>query len=992
MSFRRLSLLALASALLACQDVKQEPPPAEIVIATFSPPTIPLPNDLALQSAPTLTAPELAAQKQLLQAFISAGGFPSDQEVPVTIPFKALAFDAGTGRYAPTAMPALDLATVTPTTVAVLKVEGTTPAAVAYDVAGFANGVLTLRKRADATGSRRWAPGRYVVAVRGGASGVKTQTGKGIQPDQAVALTLANLDLTIPANQPPGGLPAATAQLLEGVRGALWQPVTWSNVAAAWTPGGAAVAPAFVAVDAAFPHAETASIATFTIAPAEPVVLIDSGSGVAPLPIDLLRTGPNGTIAFNPAFGAAAQGLTTLDGFSTTGMMLAQTSVPVDAGTVTGANVHLFRIDGATATLVKELKRELGAAQAGDPTANPAAAGYVAEPTPIVLPKDTPLGPGVTCTPAGGCSPAIGLQPAALAPVPGVGTFTLPPLAEGTTYAVVITKRVKDFLGRPLAKPTVAKILLDVTAPVWAPVPGPGGTSLLSGVGAATARALQTMKGELAPVLAALPAGTTAADVVTAYTFKTQSVLGVSLKLAAAPYSIEAGAQQPIFRVTAAPTPVTPPAGVPTTNVAGFWAMTFNGIDAIDKTTGALRPTLEADLANPVPLLAGLTALVATPDPAAVPACAPPFAADLKCAKLVVFGHGLNGSKEQLFAVAASLASRGFIAAAVDFPLHGGRNWCAASIDCVVPGTGADGTCTPFAGAAGQGDAIPPGVCSGGSVPRTGDSRYFVSGNFFRIRDAFRQNLLDQSALVLALSRPPTGVPQIPAGQDALAAALPAGVIVDPSAVLYQGLSLGSISGTSVVATNPRIGRAALSVGGGTFPDIAVTSPAFQAQLAPLFTNLLASALPKDGSGSPVAFTFGMVRVGDPAFDANVAQAFLKLVNVAKWILDPGEAVNYAPHLVGSPLPNLLADPAGTIAQAPKETWSQLSLNDAVVPNATNSLLYDLIGGPQTLYSSATAENGTVQHGVLGTSAQVQADASGFLLDLTTPAAAITLP
>ncbi len=992
MSLRRYGPLALALAsLAACKDVEQEPPATQIVIAAFASPIIPTPNDLALQAVPTLPA---GAQRDLLQSFVDGGGFPSDQEVTVSIPFRSIVRNEETGAYEPAPAPAIDLATVTASTATVLKVDGPVQA-IDLD-ASYANGVLTLRKRADASGSRRWAPGRYVIAVRGGASGVKTTAATGalpVSPDQAVQLVIPNVDMKVKENQPPGGLPAALVTQLEGLRAALWQPLDWAAVTGpggfkVWAPRpSATVTAAFPAVETVFPRAEVAAIATFGVAPSTGgVPLVDAGSGQAPLPIDLLRTGPNGTIAENPAFGAAARGLATLDGFSTTAMILAATSVPVDAGTVHGGNVLLYRLDpaGGAPTLLPELKHQLALAQAGA-GGNPASARYVAEPSAIVIAQGKDLAPGVPCPVTGGCSPAIGLQPAARAPVPGVGTFFLPPLQEDTSYAVVITRRVKDVRGNGLARPTVMTLLLSAS-PLVA-----NGQSLVAGVPATTAGALEAMKAELAPVFTGLPAGTTLDDVALAYTFKTQSIAATALSLAAAPFAIEQGAGQAIFTPSAATRLTTLPPGVPTTGVAGFWDVTFKSVDAIDKTTGALRPTLATDLASPAtlqPLLGDLHALVAVPDASLVPPCpSPPFPAGALCAKLVVVGHGLNGSKETLFALAASLASRGFVAAAIDFPLHGSRNWCSSSADCVAAG-GGDGTCTPFEGGAGQGDATPPGVCTGGSAPRPGGARYFVSSNFFRIRDAFRQNLLDQSALTLALARPP-GTPT-PPGNPFTAAALPAGLIIDPSTVYYEGVSLGSIAGTSVAATNPRISRAALSVGGGTFVDIAITSPTFvdpssPSSIAPLFTGLLQGALP-----AGTEFSFAMVDPASAAFNPAVAQAFLRLANVAKWILDPGDPVNFALHLEAAPLPNLLANPDGSVPQAKKEVFGQLAKNDAVVPNPTNELLYGLIGADSTLYQATGG--GSVPHGIIGTSPIVQGDAAQFLLDLTVPATTVTLP
>ncbi len=1045
MSLRRAGLLALPLALAACTEVTQEPLPADLVFASFASPNIPTPNDLALAGMvtrlPTVnacgTAVDLCAappnaQVALLCAFRAAGGFPSDQEVPISIPITAKRWDPAAGdhgAYVAQAAPALDLASVNAETVSVYRVDVNPPVAFAWGTeleaastpgscAGGActPGVLTIRKKADATGSRRWpANARIAFAVRGGPSGVKTVDGLALSADSAIALSLPNRDLTKKENQPLGGaIPDGSAAgscgagsnadeiaLLENVRQVLWNPLPWCYMppgpatgAGGWnpvsSPAAAALcqrAPAAATASAygvisAFPVAETAAAAAFSVAPsAGTVVLIDSGSGAAPLPIDLLRTGPNGTIASNPAFGAAGAGLATLDGFSTTAMMLAQTSGPIDASTVNGANVLVYKLGGAAPVLVRELKAELGAFGAGVPGANPGAAGYVAQPGALVVAQ------GAACPIAGGCSTVIGLQPAVAAPTgTAFGTAYLPPLDQNALYAVVVTNRVKSVTGAGLARPTVAKILLEFTVPLEV-----GGRSAIPGVGDATAQALENMRANLEPVWAALPAGTTKDDVATAYTFKTQSITGTALQLAAAPYAIEAGAASAFFTTTAAPVPVTAPAGLPTTNVAGFYAVTFNGLDAIDKATGAFRATLAADLGNPavIPtLISPLTALVAVPDPATapVPTCPGAPATGPFCPKLVIFGHGLNGSKETMFTNAAALASQGFLAAAIDFPLHGGRNWCAADTDCVDPGTGADGTCDKggaFAASAGQGDAVRPGVCGAGSVPKPGGSRYFVSANFFRTRDALRQNLIDTSTLALALARPPAPLAPQPAVNPFASLLAAANMAVDPSAVYYEGISLGSIAGTSVVAVNPRVTRASLSVGGGTLTDVFSGAPAFQADVDALFAVLIPG------------YSRDKVTAGSATFDAAIAAAYLRTLNVAKWILDPGDPINYAGYPRRSPLPNLLADPNGSVAQGAKALYGQIANLDAVVPNANNELLYSLMGADVTRYDSDLPD-ASVPHGMLGSPALpfVQADAAGYLADpvANLPPAARTLP
>lgn len=922
MSLRRIAALLLALAAACAKDVSPEASPAFVDYAVFDPSTgqIPLPNDLALASAAGLAD---GAQKDLLLAFAAAGGFPNDIEVPITIDFVREA----PGRSGSTrSVPELDVATVTPSTVSLLEVGALGSATVVpFDVAGYVQGptkgTLTLRAQAGAGGARLWkADAQYILAVRGGPNGVKTVGGGMVRPMPTMFLLLQGKNLADPANQALLPDPSAGAQL-EELRQNYLGP--------------------FSVVDgnAPFHSRELAVLQTFKIAPAAGTyVRVDQTAGVVPLPFDLLRTDADGTVILNAGFGPAAPGLDTLDGFSTTAMMLAPTSGPIDAATVNAANVFLFRLpQGGAPVLVRDLAGALGVGQPGQ-------AVYVTQP------PDINQACGIA---SGSCSTVIGLQPAVPAAVPGLGTFYLPPLEEDSEYAVVVTNGVKDVTGAGLTRSTLAKILLQLTHPASV-----GGASQLAGIDDATAAMIDHIRGQVDAVLAAgLPGGKTRADVAMAYTFKTQSVTGVSLQLSAFPYGVEQGAGAAVFvPAGVAVLDVATTFGIPKgPDVDAFYTMNVPSVDAIDPTTGALRPDLaELTPAQMAALVRPLPALVAVPVAANIPNCPPPVNT-LKCAKLVLFHHGLGGGHLQMIQFANALAAQGFIVAAIDFPLHGDRAPCSTAADC-----NAGGTCDPIAGAAGQGDAAPPGVCSNGnllnaSLTSVASGRYFISANFFRSRDAFRQDLVDQSALGLALARPPFPLAYQPASDPFTAAllAMTPPVVVDPSAIYFEGISLGGIAGTEILATNPRVTRGALSVPGGTLTDVFTTAPAFSAQVDALFLSL------------------GIDR-SQIATDPVMAARYLQTVNVVKWILDPGDPINFAKHVSLRPLPNLLA---GGLQPA-KEAWGQLAQGDLVVPNPSNRLLFANGAIPFTHY---TSNGGDAPHGLLAVSGTAQADAALWL-------------
>ena len=933
MSLRRIAASLLVLAAACAKDVEPESTPAFVDYAVFDPSAgaIPLPNDLALLPQSVAAQPP-GAQRELLEAFQLMGGFPNDLEVPITIDFVRSA-PGRTGST--TSVPALDLTTITPATLVVLKVGALGATAVPYDVAGYApgatKGTLTLRTP-DVGGERLWEAGaQYVVAVRGGPSGVKTLEG-GVQypvnPQPAMYLLLQGKNLADPANQALLPDPSAGAQL-ELIRQSYLAPLSL--------------------VEAAFPAREIAVLQTFKIAPARTHVVLDAAAGVVPFPSNFLLdyTQDPPRVVNNPAFGPAAPGLATLDGFTTTGMLLASTSAPVSPATVKNDSVFLFRVQGGVAERVWEVGDHL--ASGCSPT-RPAT--FVAQPPPL---NAAPV-------------PTIALQPAVPVALPAglcAASLFLPPLEESSDYVVVITNRVKDASDAALGRTTPASLLL-FSNPLHV-----GGVPTVPGLDAPTATLLEILRQQIGPALAALPAGLTKADVAFAYPIHTQSITGVSLQLSALPYGIEQGAAAAVFTPQATSVlDVTAAFGIPKgAAIDEFHSVTTTSLDAIDVTTGALRP----DLATLTPaqmaaLVKPLSALVAIPfaSNANIPACPPPNEA-LKCAKLVIFEHGLGGGHLQMIAVANSLAEKGFVAAAIDFPLHGDRAYCTTAADC-----NSGGTCDLIPGAEGQGDTNPPGICSNGNqlgtnLTSVASGRYFISANFFRTRDAIRQNLLDQSALALSLARPPAPLAPQPAANPFASALLAKGIAVDPSAVYFEGISLGGIAGTEVLATNPRVTRGALSVPGGTLTDVFTNAPAFASQVDALFLSL------------------GIDRSQIPT-DPAVAAAYLRTVNLVKWIVDPADPINFAKHVSTRPLPNLLS-PTPAL-QSPKSAWGQLAVGDTVVPNPFNQLLFANGAIPFTAY---TSNGGNAPHSMLASSATAQTHAAGWLFDLTNPGAAVDL-
>ena len=302
MLLRRVAPAALLTiAICACEpgvgyDASRNPTQTNYTVfdPSATPPQIPLPNDLALQQAATVPG----AQGELLKLFVSQGGFPNDQEVPITLDLVKIVVDP-TGTEV-RSQPALDFSTLricngtNPScTLAVMKLTNPPvfepgidqPQASDYVLNGD-HGTLTLHRSLHSVPSgsgtiqsRAWDAGvHYVAAIRGGPNGVKTTDAQVMNPQPAMFLLLQGKDLTKRENQGliPGNSQAekdATAQQLEALR-------------QTYLKGP------FPVLSAAFPTTDIGTMTTFQIAPAvatQPV--IDASAGVVPLPSNLLLNG-----------------------------------------------------------------------------------------------------------------------------------------------------------------------------------------------------------------------------------------------------------------------------------------------------------------------------------------------------------------------------------------------------------------------------------------------------------------------------------------------------------------------------------------------------------------------------------------------------------------------------------------------------------------------------------------------------------------------------
>jgi hypothetical protein len=900
---RRILLASIIAVTGACRADLDQTPQTSVVHAVFDPVAsrVPLPNDLVFLGdvndvcrGPVTARAEgaVCAQAELLQLF--AGKFPSDQAVAITIDFEQIDFDAGAQSKV---APDLDLSTFTSSTLFVYGMteldQGEVPLEpiapgdyVKYDD----HGTLTLRYR----GNEPWPPGSYAVFVRGGAEGIKTTDGIEVGPSEVFYLVAQARDMTDPRNL--GLLKAQTGS----TDAAIAQGAQLNLLIELYKDS------AFPIVDTRFPHEELAILTTFKIAPRVTNVTIDPARGLAPLPIDLLRdpqTGQLSALAACTLAGShlaadgscpnpAAAGFQSLDGFSTTAAILGPTSDLIAAGSIDASTLMLFDLSDR-----------------GNPV-------QVDPATLILEPCEFTSG----CGAPNPLSPVIAIQPAGATSGDPSSVFRTRPLKDDTDYAVVMTTAIKDKAGKPIGPGTVASILRFQNALVI------DGHSALQGIDDVTAMALEKMRLQLQPVFATLGArGIDKQQVGMAYTFHTQSIKRPGVQLAALPYTTPSETALPIAPTLAVLSPAAAftkygvdKSVVPSSNIDQILEVDIVTFNLLDPETGAfLRDPARASSEV-------IHVLIATPlaANARVPACAGPLAPFGKCAPMMIFHHAFQGGRAEMLTVADTFAAAGMVTVAIDATKHGDRSFCTSGTTGAASGCNGGEACVTTLPPGAQGDAQPPGTCTSGyakrpvsatctgscaqqatdGIPYVSGNYIFLSANFFRTRDSLRQSLIDTSQLVRAIAFVPSGAP--PTGHAVFDHMISRGVVIDPAKIYYAGQSMGADIGAANVATNPRISKAAFNAGGGTLFDVLMTSPAFAEQ-----ANAALAAL-------------GIERG---------TEDYLKLLVVAKTVLDPADPINFVGHLTANTLPNLLA---GGVPQEPKSILVQVPYCDQFVLNA----------------------------------------------------------
>ncbi len=270
---------------------------------------------------------------------------------------------------------------------------------------------------------------------------------------------------------------------------------------------------------------------------------------------------------------------------------------------------------------------------------------------------------------------------------------------------------------------------------------------------------------------------------------------------------------------------------------------------------------------------------------------------------IAIFGHGFGSNKEAApIVLASSLAQQGI---------------ALVSINVVGHGQGPAGTFT--VNTAGGPVVVPSGgrgidQDGNGAITTTEGSNAAPPRALLGSTDALRQTAIDLMQLTRVIRT--GGIDVDGDGQGDF----------DRDRVYYFGQSFGGIYGTMFLAIEPHVRVGVPNVAGGPTIDIIRMSPVFR----PLFIQaVLARGL---ANAAPPVYVDENMPLRDVAPVINGvpgAMAVQRFIDTSEWAGHVGNPVSYAPHLRKDPLPGV---PAKTVL-------FQNAHGDVVVPNPTNTAI-----------------------------------------------------
>lgn len=466
------------------------------------------------------------------------------------------------------------------------------------------------------------------------------------------------------------------------------------------------------------------------------------------------------------------------------------------------------------------------------------------------------------------------------------------PLSEKNTYAIVLLSKrkvnsiepssgLKDTQGRRIAAAPFLTLLRNKNTLLQ------GGKSTISTVDAPTAQAAEPARQAHIPLFQALDQMNVArVDVVSAWTFTTQSITAPLVQLRALPWSVlpKVDQNKPKWDGIFDPTLTGFPAGIPKDKLGGWVPQgQFQSWLALDeKGTGALLS--DPTKGSPINIDFMLTV--------------PKGKAPEEGWPVVLFQHGLTRARSDMLAVANTLAQAGMATLAFDTVYHGARTRCTQDSHC------ASGSCNVKAGTCPENKFADNNK---DGVPDASGAHFLNTANPFGTRDNFRQHLVDAASLLRGIALQASRNLKDPKGNSDV-------VILNPKKVYVVGHSLGAILGVHVLATDPLPTRGVLATPGAPLVSIILTAPRFVEVRKELLQ------------------TFG---VQEGTLD------YLRLVSTLHWILDPADSANIAAFTTNGGLP----DAVNQGSKIPKkDVLVMLAGQDKTIPSVLGKSLAEWIG------------------------------------------------
>ncbi len=352
-------------------------------------------------------------------------------------------------------------------------------------------------------------------------------------------------------------------------------------------------------------------------------------SGVLPYPTDLYFSGSTDGTLNLPLLQLLpnAETINSLDGFSTVASATARFTAPIDATSISGANVIMLEVDVDNAT-----KATIGFR---------GALVYGTDYTARVAPTIDSSGQTLEIQPLRPLTPSSG--------------------ATNVGYLVILTDGLRDVNGNP-ATPDEDYLAIKDAQPTCASLTGTmNGICLLTGAHLAIAGAV----------------GVPAEDIVLTFSYSTQATAD-TMNIAAALAQPTPLGVVPTGLNLSMLNPALPP-------IADIYVGTLEipyYHDAAAPLTGSWRgepftavpgepTTTHLSRFNPVPVV---QATLDIPLFVTVPNAASTHVKPAAGWPVVIFQHGLTGNRVQSVAIAGAYASQGFVVAAIDIPLHGVTN------------------------------------------------------------------------------------------------------------------------------------------------------------------------------------------------------------------------------------------------------------------------------------------------------------------------------